>query len=571
MKTSNHKHHTGTQTQQNKPFFNRNLESNASINEKANETPFFHPTTIQPKLEIGDPNDEYEREADVMADQVMRMEASGSAGEENIGAGQVMPKIQTKCAACEQEEPSIQRSSTKEEEHTNLQPKLIQREAIESGPVQPMVMRKTDGGGVATPSLVSKLNQTKGGGSPLSKETNQSMSLAFGTDFSQVRIHTNQDAVEMNQGIQAKAFTHGSDVYFNKGAYQPESSEGKKLLAHELTHVVQQGGISEIQRVPIPNQQSRRRNPLRVSSGLRHRPRGIITRQFFDNYLRTHFNVSDIHTGTKQEQERRSTRRNVPPVTIPNWQRWDPGSASQDYSSIINGIEDMIDTLGAMPRLDRVIFFKVDYEPNPQTGVGVPQRSVGASYGAGELTIYEAYTGSTRPAISISTVSGTNQASPDRDRDIRETIIHELGHGVAEAAMAEDMQTFIRFRALVGWIGSPPQLFDIGQPTVRAAIANNTAPPSSHRITRSRWNDHTVSEQPMSDYAVRGGPGEDFAESITAYVMNLSVLQQRSPRRFQFIRNNMQHWIRSMNTRNRAMIRPEKGDFNLPSGSTRVA
>ena len=62
------------------------------------------------------------------------------------------------------------------------------------------------------------------------------------------------NAVQMNQGLNARAFTHGSDIYFNSGQYQPGSSDGKRLLAHELTHVVQQnGGVGVgLKRAPIP-------------------------------------------------------------------------------------------------------------------------------------------------------------------------------------------------------------------------------------------------------------------------------------------------------------------------------
>ena len=115
------------------------------------------------------------------------------------------------------------------------------------------VMRKADsGGGFAAPSgLVSQLG--RGGGSPLSPGTRGVMENAFSADFSRVRVHTDGQAADMSRQIQAKAFTHGSDIYFNQGQYAPESTEGKRLLAHELTHTVQQdGGVSHIiQRTPL--------------------------------------------------------------------------------------------------------------------------------------------------------------------------------------------------------------------------------------------------------------------------------------------------------------------------------
>jgi len=68
------------------------------------------------------------------------------------------------------------------------------------------------------------------------------MESGFGADFSDVKIHTDTNAVQMSQELGAQAFTNGNDVYFNKGKYNPDSREGKHLLAHELTHTIQQTG-----------------------------------------------------------------------------------------------------------------------------------------------------------------------------------------------------------------------------------------------------------------------------------------------------------------------------------------
>ncbi len=86
----------------------------------------------------------------------------------------------------------------------------------------------------------SALNSTKGSGSKLSESTQSFMESRFGHDFSNVKIHTDSNAVQMSKDVNAQAFTHGSDIYFNSGKYNPDYSSGKHLLAHELTHVVQQ-------------------------------------------------------------------------------------------------------------------------------------------------------------------------------------------------------------------------------------------------------------------------------------------------------------------------------------------
>lgn len=150
-----------------------------------------------------------------MAERVMRMPVKGS----NVmpETGLIGTSIQRKCSSCEEGEKK-----------------------------KKSIMRKTDlssGGMRASDSLVSSLNATKGRGSPLPQGTRSFMENAFSTDFSGVRVHTSHEASEMSKGVNAKAFTHGRDIYFNNGMYQPEVIEGKRLLAHELTHVMQQDMI----------------------------------------------------------------------------------------------------------------------------------------------------------------------------------------------------------------------------------------------------------------------------------------------------------------------------------------
>jgi len=158
------------------------------------------------------------------------------------------------------------------------------------------------------------------------------------------------------------------------------------------------------------------------------------------------------------------------------------------------------------------------------------------------------------------------------DMFIRQNIAHELGHGVAEAAMAsQNLQTFRQYNAAVGWVGSPPELFDMGQQPVRDAIANNTPLPAQNKITPSRWNDPSVAEQPMTMYSVIGGPGEDFAESVTAFIYQPSALQQRSPRRFNFIQTNENTWKTQMRPMLPGLQKPQMGDFPEPTRDISVA
>lgn len=107
------------------------------------------------------------------------------------------------------------------------------------------VLQAKGGSGASVGSqLGSRLASSRGGGSSMDAGTRSFMESRFDTDFSGVRIHTGSEAVQMSRELNATAFTIGKDIYFNQGQYQPGSNSGKALLAHELTHTLQQGGRS---------------------------------------------------------------------------------------------------------------------------------------------------------------------------------------------------------------------------------------------------------------------------------------------------------------------------------------
>lgn len=89
-------------------------------------------------------------------------------------------------------------------------------------------------------STQDRINQERGGGQALDKSVQTQMSAAIEHDFSSVRVHTSPESDDLNRDLHAKAFTTGRDIFFRSGAYDPGSSEGQELIAHELTHVVQQ-------------------------------------------------------------------------------------------------------------------------------------------------------------------------------------------------------------------------------------------------------------------------------------------------------------------------------------------
>jgi hypothetical protein len=171
---------------------------------------------IQRKLSIGSVDDPLEQEADTMADTIMRMPEQ--------------PFVQRKCAHCDEEEK-------------------VQRKPLAAS-ITPFIQTKGADGGTASDTVTQQINTTSGSGGRMDGHTQSFMQSRFGTDFSNVKIHTSDYAVQMSRELNAQAFTVGSDIYFNSGKYNPSSDSGKHLLAHELTHTVQQGG-ADIKKSPL--------------------------------------------------------------------------------------------------------------------------------------------------------------------------------------------------------------------------------------------------------------------------------------------------------------------------------
>jgi len=181
---------------------------------------------IQAKLTINRPGDEYEQEADRVADQVMRMPDDSTPAAVRSDGPPHISGLQRKCAQCEEEE--IQRqpmngTMDEEEEESPLQAKEVPGHS-------PQV----------TPAVQAQIDGLRGGGEPLPESARAFFEPRFGYDFSHVRTHTGAHAAESAKAVKALAFTAGPNVVFGSGRYEPNTLEGRKLLAHELTHVVQQ-------------------------------------------------------------------------------------------------------------------------------------------------------------------------------------------------------------------------------------------------------------------------------------------------------------------------------------------
>jgi hypothetical protein len=255
---------------------------------------------IQAKLTVGPAGDKYEQEADRVADQVVSGQPSavGSQTSNALAPALTMDGFAVRSAAsagvnrqAEDEEevqtkplaasitPLIQRQAEDEEEiqtkllATSITPlvqrqaedeeevqtkSLLQRQAEDEEEVQTFpspggrggrgegeIQRRADGGFDAGPDVESRLAASQGSGSPLPHDVRAAMEPRFGANFSGVRIHTGGEADQLNRQLSAQAFTRGHDIYMAAGKYAPGTSAGNRLLAHELTHVVQQTGQTD--------------------------------------------------------------------------------------------------------------------------------------------------------------------------------------------------------------------------------------------------------------------------------------------------------------------------------------
>jgi hypothetical protein len=170
----------------------------------------LHGLRLQPKLTLGAPDDAYEREADRVADSVMRMPEPEE-------------RIQRMCPECEEE---MQRQPLEEEE---------EEEVVAAKSLPGEVPELGDG-------VEAGIQSLRGGGRPLPVDARAFFEPRFGESFAGVRVHDDARAQTLARAVHARAFTVGQDVVFGASQLAPETPSGRRLLAHELTHVVQQTG-----------------------------------------------------------------------------------------------------------------------------------------------------------------------------------------------------------------------------------------------------------------------------------------------------------------------------------------
>ncbi len=216
---------------------------------------------VQAKLTVTPPTDAYEQEAERVADEVMRGSPTPDAPTADVSAGAVSraakaeskdekkkPEDQVKRAEAKkpEDDKKVKRAEAKKPEDDK---KVKRTEAPEPQEDEEKVQRSADGSAVpdVSPELERTLNRQAGGGQALSPEQRSFYEPRFNADLGNVRLHTDTEAAAAARDLRAEAFTRGSDVYFAAGKYQPQSDGGRHLIAHELTHTLQQSGGGPVQ------------------------------------------------------------------------------------------------------------------------------------------------------------------------------------------------------------------------------------------------------------------------------------------------------------------------------------
>src|SRR5215213_1007869 len=190
---------------------------------------------IQAKLNVSSPGDQSEREADRVADKVMRMPDPQATRGATVSIQTRSSRIHRKCAGCEEEmqrPPSEEKEETIQPKTNALQTPAIQRLCSECGAAK-------QSSSIGAPAIVQRVLRSPG--QALDGATRAFFEPRFGHDFSRVRVHADAEAAESARAVNALAYTVGGDVVFGAARYAPRSTEGRSLLAHELTHTIQQG------------------------------------------------------------------------------------------------------------------------------------------------------------------------------------------------------------------------------------------------------------------------------------------------------------------------------------------
>ncbi len=459
---------------------------------------------IQPKLTVGPAGDAYEQEADSVARQVVSQISASK--QPDVQRQEDEEELQMK--------PMTPVQRQEEEEELQMKPAspLQRQEDEEELQMKPAAVGAE--GGELTADLEQTIRSARGDGQPLADTVRAPMEQAFGADFSGVRVHTGDESDALNRAIQARAFTTGQDIFFRSSEYDPGSTGGQELLAHELTHTIQQGKVA--QRTAVQRLTIKERMAMLAGQGLQdpEAEKAAITKRIKDNY-----GVDlDQDAGVKAIQK---SYKKAPPairngLKAKDWtlqELQDVETALSRYGALLGANRDQ--SLGAQPvttfsRLEKGI------DDNSASGV-LDDTTAGETFTASKnISMFDAGTTVTDFA--------KNKAKPTKEeyrKGFRGTIEHELSHALIENLRVGGGKKIIRqFVAAVSfWSG----IFTAthggnskGQKIANAQLAGTEIPPTKYGATDAY---------------------EDLAESLMFYFEEPGTLQTKCPEHYQFIKD----------------------------------
>ena len=436
-------------------------QGNAPAQEHGSSFHALQTTVPQTKLTINQPGDVSEQEADHVAEQVMRMTDAGHSVSDD-----------------EDEAPtSLMRTQSSE-------PQAAAGAALSS-----------------VPHVVQTVLNS-GGGQPLDTSTRAFMEPRFGHDFSQVRVHSGSDAEQSAQDVHANAYTVGHNIVFGTGRFAPGTYEGRRLIAHELTHTIQQGA-------------GRTLTPAIQRTRLSGVGGGLIQRDSNDSTPSTSFDVPSL-----DQQYNRAVE------TARQTGSW------QDAAEKLNGFnhEDIQRRLAQLTA-DEVAYLHLGALDNPRVG---PQSQVA------QLTRPGTPSASTAPPIAtqeprvpaaapVNVPSSTAARKPISDMTATEKLIEAYDRANINAAMREKLSSLITPKALVIAIISFAAVFiasqftpvgwaaDLGIALTAIFVGTALFTAIQHLINFANARNATTSEQ--LDQA-----GTEFAQAVAEVEVDAIIL-----------------------------------------------
>ncbi len=228
------------------PFFGRPKSGEPD----SKSSRFFKQSGLQTKLSFGKSGDPSEKQADAVADRVVNTadhtpsinkkgEDEGLQAKKEIRRQEEeQAQAKTEVQRNEEEEAASAKFEINRQEEEETQAKAEVQRKEEGEPLLQMVQKKESPN--TTESFDKRLQDAKNrSAQPLPQKVREELESKMNANFERVRIHTDDEAIALCTEIKAQAFTNGYHIFFNKGKFQPDTANGKHLLAHELTHVIQ--------------------------------------------------------------------------------------------------------------------------------------------------------------------------------------------------------------------------------------------------------------------------------------------------------------------------------------------